>query len=159
MLYTTPVDDSMEMLPSPEALKNKIIIKAKKPYVTNDSELEENYSSDDDDGRNSSDNDNSDESPFQKKTPNNTVSVTMSGSDRVQEHKAEQSHLSNAVHNSGDIPVIAGTKEIQMPSQIMEQDLSNTKKGSHQDLVETMDLVRFKFKKIPSITFYNLKYS
>ncbi|KAK4035493.1 hypothetical protein OUZ56_027580 [Daphnia magna] len=140
MLYTTPVGDSMEMLPSPEALKNKIIIKAKKPYVTNDSELEENYSSDDDDGRNSSDNDNSDESPFQKKTPNNTVSVTMSGSDLVQEHKAEQSHLSNAVHNSGDIPVIAGTKEIQMPSQIMEQDLSNTKKGSHQDLVETMDL-------------------
>lgn len=47
MLYTVPVNEDMLELPSPEALKNKIIIKAKKlndlPYAETDTE------SDDDD--------------------------------------------------------------------------------------------------------------
>ncbi|KAI9551573.1 hypothetical protein GHT06_021906 [Daphnia sinensis] len=135
MLYTTPVDDSLEMLPSPEALKNKIIIKAKKPSVTNDGEPDENCSSDDDDGRNSSDNDNSDDAPFQTKPPNKTVSVTTSGTDVLQ----EQNHLSNTIHNSEGIPVTAGTKEIQEPRQVMGYDLPSTRKESLQDLDGTRD--------------------
>ncbi|XP_057378966.1 1-phosphatidylinositol 4,5-bisphosphate phosphodiesterase delta-4-like isoform X2 [Daphnia carinata] len=139
MLYTTPVDDSMKILPSPEALKNKIIIKAKKPSGTSDCEPEENYSSDDDDERNSSDNDNSDDAPFQTKPPNKTVSVTTSATDLVQKYGAEQSYSSNTAHISEDIPVTDGTKEIEMPSQIMGHALSNTRKESYQDLVETRD--------------------
>lgn len=143
MLYATPVDDSMEMLPSPEALKNKIIIKAKKPSVACDGEPEENYSSDDDDGRNSSDNDNSDDTSGQTKNSKNTASATRSGTDVLPEHSPdEQSNLSRSVHNSGDLPVVAGTNENQSSSQKVEYDLSDTRKGSHQDSVEAVEPVR-----------------
>ena len=48
LLYTTPVDDSMKTIPSPEELKGKIIVKAKKSSEIKTDDFEPNYSSDDD---------------------------------------------------------------------------------------------------------------
>ena len=51
MLYSDPVDENMVDLPSPEELKNKIIVKAKKP---NDAPYGETDTESDDDELNSS---------------------------------------------------------------------------------------------------------
>lgn len=51
MLYTDPVDENMVDLPSPEELKNKIIVKAKKP---NDAPYGDTDTESDDDELNSS---------------------------------------------------------------------------------------------------------
>ena len=64
----------MEMLPSPEILKNKIIIKAKKPSEQNDGESEANESSDDEE-KNESDCDDYDDLPHQVKSKYNPNSA------------------------------------------------------------------------------------
>jgi hypothetical protein len=76
MLYTTPVDDSMKALPSPEILQKKIIIKAKKLSGQIDGESEANESSDDDEEKNESDFDDSDDSPNQVKSIDKDISAS-----------------------------------------------------------------------------------
>ena len=75
MLYATPVDDSMQTLPSPEVLKNKIIIKAKKISEITDGESEANESSEDEEEKNESDCDDSDDPPDQMKSTDDTISA------------------------------------------------------------------------------------
>lgn len=75
MLCTTPVDDSMQTLPSPEVLKNKIIIKAKKLSEITDGESEANESSEDEEEKNESDCDDSDDPPDQMKSTDDTISA------------------------------------------------------------------------------------
>lgn len=76
MLYTTPVDDSMKVLPTPEELKNKIIIKAKKLSGQTDGESEANESSDDEEDKNESDSDDSDDPAYGVKSMDNAVSAS-----------------------------------------------------------------------------------
>ena len=75
MLYTTPVDDSMQTLPSPEVLKNKIIIKAKKISEITDGESEANESSEDEEEKNESDCDDFDDPPDPMKSTDDTASA------------------------------------------------------------------------------------
>ncbi len=76
MLYTTPVEDSMKTLPSPEELKNKIIIKAKKLSGQTDGESEATESSDDEEDKNESDFDDSDDPADRVKSIDNVISAS-----------------------------------------------------------------------------------
>ncbi len=53
MLYTTPVDDQADAMPSPESLKNRVLVKAKRlpPGKTQDDDIEDEDENDEEDER------------------------------------------------------------------------------------------------------------
>jgi hypothetical protein len=144
MLYTTPVDDSMKALPTPEELKNKIIIKAKKLGQT-DSESEANESSDDEEDKNESDFDDSDDPADGVKSMDNTVSASnvIEDLDSLADNTAnvgrspeESDSLTNKV-TPEDLSTEYATrdKKIRMKNQEME----NQRKLGSSDIAKSSD--------------------
>jgi hypothetical protein len=146
MLYTTPVDDSMKTLPTPEDLKNKIIIKAKKLSGQTDGESEANESSDDEEDKNESDFDDSDDPADGVKSMDNTVSAysyVIEDLDSLADNTAnvgrspeECDSLTNKV-TPEELSTEYATrdKEIRMKNQEME----NQRKLGNSDIAKSSD--------------------
>ncbi|EFX81685.1 hypothetical protein DAPPUDRAFT_317364 [Daphnia pulex] len=145
MLYTTPVDDSMKALPTPEELINKIIIKAKKLSGQTDGESEANESSDDEEDKNESDFDDSDDPADGVKSMDNVVSASnvVEDLDSLADNTAnvwrspeECDSLPNKV-NPEELSTEYPTrdKEIRMKHQEME----NQRKLGSSDIAKSSD--------------------
>lgn len=100
MLYVTPVDESMEALPSPEELKMKIIIKAKKQSETTDVES----ASDSEDERDSSDSDDSEQQKEKIK-------------DSLKKSKSKEQSLTASVDKAQETTIDSLPKEVQLSNE------------------------------------------
>lgn len=96
LLYVTPVDDTMLTLPSPEELKQKIIIKAKKAFELSDDNYESGSESEDED-KSSSESDDLNQS---KPKTNSTLSLK----------EQKDKFLKAMIHEVNDLPIDSESK-------------------------------------------------